>query len=88
MELILNGGKMERRRVVKELDRTIDQKYVRVEEYQDKYYFKKQIQELFPELSDEIIYNAINFANKVVKAPREKIEYINALSSKMFSLVY
>ena len=79
---------MELRRVVEELDRKIDQDYVRVEEYQDKYYFKKQIQELFPELSDEIIYNAINFANKVVKAPGKKIEYINALCSKMLSPVY
>jgi hypothetical protein len=79
---------MELRRVVEELDRRIDQKYVRVEEYQDKYYFKKQIQEVFPELPDEIIYNAINFANKVVKAPRKKIKYINALCTKMLSMVY
>ena len=80
--------KMKFRKVVKVLDEVIDQKYICVEEYQDKYYFKKQIQELFPELSDEIIYNAINFANKVIKAPRKKIEYINALSVKMFSLGY
>ena len=79
---------MELRTVVEELDRRIDQKYVRVEEYQDKYYFKKQIQELFPELSDDIIYNAINFANNVVKAPRKKIKYINVLSSKILNLVY
>ena len=79
---------MELSRVVRELDRRIDQKYVRVEEYQDKYYFKKQIQELFPELSDEIVYNAINFANNVVKAPRKKNEYINALISKISNLAY
>jgi len=79
---------MELRRVAKFIKLIIDEKYVYVEEYQDKYYFKKQIQELFPELSDEIIYKAINFANKVVKTPRKKNEYINALSSKMFSLVY
>ena len=79
---------MELRRVVEELDRRMDQKYVRVEEYQDKYYLKKQIQELIPELSDEVIYNTINFANSAVKAPRKKNEYINALISKIFNLAY
>jgi hypothetical protein len=79
---------MKFRKAIKILKQSIDEKYVYIEEYQDKYYLKKQIQELFPELSDEIIYNAINFANNVVKAPRNKTEYINALSSKMLNPGY
>lgn len=31
-----------------------------VEEYQDKYYFRKKLQEILPELDDQSIYNAIN----------------------------
>lgn len=31
-----------------------------VEEYQDKYYFRKKLQEIVPELDDQSIYNAIN----------------------------
>ena len=31
-----------------------------VEEYQDKYYFRKKLQEILPELDDLTIYNAIN----------------------------
>jgi hypothetical protein len=55
-----------------------------IEEYQDKYYFLKKIKSIFPELSQEKIADAIEFANKKAKFPGKKKKYINALSIKMF----
>ncbi len=55
-----------------------------IEEYQDKYYFLKKIKSIFPELSEEKIAGAIEFANKVAKFPGKKKKYVNALSFKMF----
>ena len=57
---------------------------VPVKEYQDKYYFLKKIKSIFPELSDEKIAGAIEFANKKASFPGKKKKYINALSFKMF----
>jgi hypothetical protein len=69
----------------KSLKGIIDLQSVPIKEYQDKYYIKKKLLESFPELSDEIIYDAINFANKVINLPRKKVEYINVLNIKMFN---
>ena len=68
----------------KKLSEVINFESVPVEEYQDKYYFLKRIKSIFPELSDEKIFGAIEFANTEVKFPGKKKKYINALSFKMF----
>jgi hypothetical protein len=57
---------------------------VPIEEYQDIYYYLKKIKSIFPELSDEKIAGAIDFANKEVKISGKKKYYIDALSFKMF----
>ena len=68
----------------KKLNEVTENERVPVEEYQDKYYFLKKIKNLFPELSDEKIAGAIEFANEKVKFQQKKKKYINALSFKMF----
>ncbi len=60
------------------------QDYFPVEEYQDKYYFLKKLKSIFPELSENKIADAIDYANKNVKSSGTKKKYLNALSSKMF----
>ncbi len=70
--------------VKKELHNVVDLEKVPVEEYQDKYYFLKRIKRIFPELSNEKIANAINYANNEVKVSGRKKKYINALSLKIF----
>ena len=70
----------------KALAKLITEKHVNIDEYQDKFYFKKQIQEMFPDLREDIIINAINYANSVVKFPRRKSEFIDALCKKMLEL--
>ena len=71
--------------IEKKLNEAIDFELVPVEEYQDKYYFLKKIKNIFPELSNEKIAGAIEFANKKAKFPGKKKKYVNALSLKMFT---
>lgn len=46
--------------IQKIIRKTINVYSFNVEEYQDKYYFRKKLQEIVPELDDQSIYNAIN----------------------------
>ena len=66
-----------------ELKDFILNKFVNFEEYQDKFYLKKKIQEILPDKSDNEIYNAIEFANGNLKSPINKIDYIKALIEKL-----
>ncbi len=70
---------MENSAIINRLFKNITDKYINVDEYQDKYYFKKEVQNIFPDLPDEIIYKAIDKANKLVKPPKKKIDFIKAL---------
>lgn len=70
--------------IEKKLNEAIDFELVPVEEYQDKYYFLKKIKNIFPELTNKQIVNAINYANVKVKFFRRKKKYIKALSYKIF----
>jgi dsDNA-specific endonuclease/ATPase MutS2 len=59
--------------------------FLPIEEYQDKYYFFKKMKRVFPDLSDEKIISAIDYANRETKSSRKKKKYVNALSFKMFT---
>ncbi len=54
--------------------------YIYSEEYQDKYYFAKNLKSLFPDLSEKNIYESINSANKNTQNPRKKNKYAEILS--------
>lgn len=62
----------------------IEENHFNIEEYQDKYYFKKKIQEYFPRFSDDIIFSAIEsyITNDFIRMRREKS--IQALSAKLY----
>jgi hypothetical protein len=66
-----------------ELDNFILENFVNFDEYQNKFYLKKKIQEILPEKSDEEVYDAIDYANVRLKAPRDKAEYISILVKKL-----
>jgi len=68
----------------KRLNDLIDSEKVPIEEYQDKYYFLKKVKSNFPELPEERISSAINYANNEIKTKGKKRKYLNALSLKMF----
>ena len=63
----------------------IEDNHFNIEEYQDKYYFKKKVQEYFPRFSDEIIFSAIEsyIKNDSSYLPRQKS--LQALSEKLYS---
>jgi hypothetical protein len=56
-----------------------------IEEYQDKYYFIKKIKGFFPELTDDKIISAVEYANKQTGSFLKIKKYVNALSFKMFA---
>lgn len=72
----------------KRLQEVIYERYVESEEYQDKYYLKKQIQMLFPYLAEPNICTAIDTANALVSPPRKKEEFINILAGQLFPQCY
>lgn len=74
---------MDTMEIKKRLQQIIYEKYVDSEEYQDKYYLKKQIQIVFPELNESIIYTAIDAANAIVRPPRKKDDFIKALTVEL-----
>jgi len=59
--------------------------FLPIEEYQDKYYFIKKIKGFFPDLSDDKIISAIDYANGQSGLFLRKKKYVNALSLKMFA---
>ena len=65
--------------IKKQLEHFILDNFVNFEEYQDKFYLKKRIQEIVPEKNDDIVYRAIEEANTVLKPPRKRTDYIRVL---------
>jgi hypothetical protein len=56
-----------------------------IEEYQDKFYFVKNLKSFFPELAEDNIYKAIESANKSLTHQRKKKDYINLLINKLLN---
>ena len=74
---------MERDKLVKELDKYILDRFVNFSEYQNKYFLKKKIQEIMPDITDDKVYNAIEITNKLLKQPSKKKTYISFLSDQL-----
>ena len=56
-----------------------------LEEYQNKYYFKKHIQETFPEIEDGVIYAAIESTNSKFPETALSRRYISDLCEDIFA---
>ncbi len=66
------------------LKKIIPDDVVKIEEYQDKYYFAREVQTYFPGVNEDLIYKAIDFTNRSLKPPRKKEDFIKVLSFKIF----
>ena len=58
---------------------------VNVQEYQDKFYFVKNLKILLPEMPEDKIYKAIEITNLSLKPPRKKKEYVDLLIKKLLN---
>ena len=58
---------------------------VNVQEYQDKFYFVKNLKTILPEISEDKIYKAIEITNLRLKPPRKKKEYVDLLVQKLLN---
>lgn len=74
---------MDKREIKRSLRNILGGYYVHSEEYQDKYYLIKDIKEQLPQLKEESINEAINYANVVVAPPRKIRKFINAFVDKI-----
>jgi hypothetical protein len=71
------------RQIQKYLYEHIADDYLSTEEFQDKYFFKKLVQDRFPYFSDKIIYDAIDKCNLMIKKPRKKKDYLKQFSKTL-----
>ena len=71
---------------IKEFDKKFVSRVIFSEEYQDKFYLKKSLKEIFPDLPDELIYKAIERCNKKLKPPRRKKEFIKTFVNSVFEI--
>jgi hypothetical protein len=62
----------------------VEENHFNIEEYQDKYYFKKKVQEYFPQFSDEIIFSAIESYNKNNSSDLRRQKSLQVLSEKLY----
>ena len=58
---------------------------VNVQEYQDKFYFVKNLKVLLPGMPEDKIYKAIEMTNLTLKPPRKKNEYVDILIKKLLN---
>jgi hypothetical protein len=63
----------------------LEDNHFNIEEYQDKYYFKKKVQEYFPQFSDEIIFSAIEYYNENNSSYLLRQKPLQVLSEKLYS---
>lgn len=61
----------------------IEEYHFNIEEYQDKYYFKKKVQEFFPGITDGLIFSAINSFNSAYYCEGKEIP-LQKLSKKLY----
>ena len=63
----------------------IEENLFNIEEYQDKYYFKKKVQEYFPVIPDELIFSAIDSFNKDEYSYLRRQKPLQELSEMLYS---
>ncbi len=71
---------------IKEFDKKFLSMFIVSDEYQDKYYLKKTLKEIFPDLPDELIYKAIERCNKKLKPPRRKKDFLKTFVNSVFEI--
>lgn len=74
---------MEKSAIKKNLDKSLGPKFIYSEEYQDKYFLYKEIQQTIPELAESAIYEAIDLVNQIVKSPVKGKRFVEIFVEKL-----
>lgn len=73
--------------IINRVEQIFPEEYIRSTEYYEKYFIQKRIKNILPELKEDDIYSAIEFANKQTAEPRKRRKFIQALIEKLRDLV-
>jgi hypothetical protein len=63
------------------------QDFISIQEYQDKYFFVKKVEESFPNINEEVIYKALEHTNNFFGRPIKKKLFIDKFTSEINNLI-
>lgn len=64
------------------------QDQIDIKEYQDKYFFIKKIEELFPSINQGILYKALENTNNFYIKPVKKKLFIDKFTAEIYKMIY
>ncbi|MGE5351706.1 MAG: hypothetical protein ACM3P0_06460 [Acidobacteriota bacterium] len=76
---------MNKLKMKKALREILNGQYFDCTQYQDKYYLSKEILEMFPELDEVSVYEAIDYAGKNADTSKKINKFIDAFIEKVVS---
>lgn len=74
---------MEKSAVKGILMKSLGDRYIYSEEYQDKYFLYKEIQERLPDLPEGMIYGTIDQINQMLKSPIKGKKFVEIFVEKL-----
>jgi hypothetical protein len=76
---------MEKSRIKDVLSKTLGDKIIYCEEYQDKFFLFKEIHNELPEISESNIYSAIDQINSLFKSPLTGKKFIDVFVERLIN---
>jgi len=62
------------------------QDFISIKEYQDKYFFVKRVEQLFPAINEAILYRALESTNNFFGKPIKKKLFIDKFTSEIYKM--
>lgn len=72
---------MSRSEIKRRLEQVVFEDYISSDEYHEKYFFFKRLNDTFPEIKAHEILRAIDYCNNNLRQPRKRQEYLNLLTN-------
>ena len=71
----------------KKLKKGIQRKFIFYKDKQDKYFLKGEIENLFPELDDDLVNKAIDRCSQLLKYPSQRDDFIRVFLDQLFLIL-
>jgi 4-diphosphocytidyl-2C-methyl-D-erythritol kinase len=82
------GGIMaDKKTLMSMLDNLLLQDQINIKEYQDKYFFIKEIEEHFPSFGEEVLYKALENTNNYYHKPVKKRLFIDKFTAEIYKMM-